>query len=120
MLLHRRLPQQRLHMLAGVLFLGAWIVVEGALGWRSEAIATTVAVAPTVVSSAAAQTLRRLRTEAWYPGSPRRPATPQRRSPAASRSSPAVAPRGISEGRLLHPSPLNVTKIRPDSKGCFR
>lgn len=59
-----------LHMWAAVLFLefGPWIVFDGALSWRSEAIPTTVAAALTPVSSATAQTLRRRRTEAWYAG----------------------------------------------------
>ncbi|SOX56658.1 hypothetical protein MAAFP003_5366 [Mycobacterium ahvazicum] len=57
-------------MLAGVMFLefGLWILFDDALGWRSEAIATTAAVAMTAVSSATAQTLRRPRTEASYAG----------------------------------------------------
>ncbi|CDO85988.1 hypothetical protein AWC29_13655 [Mycobacterium triplex] len=70
MLLHRRLPQQLLHVLASMLFLefGLWMLFDGALGWRSVAIATTVAVALAAVSAATAQTLRRRRTEASFAG----------------------------------------------------
>lgn len=76
MLLHRRLPQPLLHALASLLFLmfGLWMLFDGALGWRSAAIAVTVAVALTVASVAAAQTLRRHRKEA----------APARRSPAVT------------------------------------
>jgi putative Ca2+/H+ antiporter (TMEM165/GDT1 family) len=66
MLLHRRLPQRLLHVLAGVLFLlfGLWMLFDSALGWRSVAIAVTAAVALAAVPAATAQTLRRRRTEA--------------------------------------------------------
>lgn len=70
MLLHRRLPERVLHALASRLFLmfGLWMLFDGALGWRSVAIAMTVATALT----AAAQTL-------W---GRRREAAPTDRSPA--------------------------------------
>ncbi|MCV7410506.1 hypothetical protein AWC05_01545 [Mycobacterium florentinum] len=70
MLLHRRLPQRLLHMVAGVLFgiFGLWMLFDNALGWRSAAIAVVVAVALAAVSAAAAQTLRRRRTEASLAG----------------------------------------------------
>jgi Ca2+/H+ antiporter, TMEM165/GDT1 family len=66
MLLHRRLPQQLLHGLAGLLFLmfGLWMLFDSALGWRSAAIAVTAAVALAAATAAAAQTLRRRRSEA--------------------------------------------------------
>lgn len=69
-LLHRRLPQQLLHALASLLFLmfGLWMLFDGVLGWRSAAIAVTVAVALTAVSVAAARTLRRHRKEAALAG----------------------------------------------------
>ncbi|WP_025737838.1 TMEM165/GDT1 family protein [Mycobacterium genavense] len=72
MLLHRRLPQQLLHLLASMLFLefGLWMLFDGALGWRSVAIATTVAVALAAVSTATAQTLRRRRSDACLAGRP--------------------------------------------------
>ncbi|CQD02379.1 transmembrane protein [Mycobacterium lentiflavum] len=68
MLLHRRLPQQLLHIVAGMLILefGLWMLFDGALGWRSVAIAATVAVALAAVSGAVAQTLRRRRIEGSY------------------------------------------------------
>jgi Ca2+/H+ antiporter, TMEM165/GDT1 family len=66
MLLHRRLPQQLLHTVASVLFLlfGLWMLFDGALGWRSVAIAVTAAVAVAAVSAGATQTLRRRNSEA--------------------------------------------------------
>ncbi|WAC91735.1 TMEM165/GDT1 family protein [Mycobacterium sp. Aquia_213] len=66
MLLHRRLPQQLLHMVAGVLFgiFGLWMLFENALGWRPVAIAASVAMALAALSAATAQTLRRRHTEA--------------------------------------------------------
>ncbi|MEE6136278.1 TMEM165/GDT1 family protein [Mycobacterium sp. 050128] len=69
-LLHRRLPQQLLHAVAGMLFLefGLWMLFDGALGRRSVAIAVTAAVALAAVSAATAQTLRRRRIEASYAG----------------------------------------------------
>jgi putative Ca2+/H+ antiporter (TMEM165/GDT1 family) len=61
MLLHRRLPQQLLHVLASVLFLmfGLWMLFDSALGWRSVAIAAIAVVALAAVTAATAQTLRR-------------------------------------------------------------
>lgn len=46
-LLHRRLPERFLQVLASVLFLlfGLWILFDSALGWRAVAIAVTAAVA---------------------------------------------------------------------------
>ena len=70
MLLHRRLPQQLLHVLASVLFLifGLWMLFDSALGWRSVAIAVTAVVALAAVTAATAQTLRRRRTGASFAG----------------------------------------------------
>jgi putative Ca2+/H+ antiporter (TMEM165/GDT1 family) len=70
MLLHRRLPQQLLHLLASVLFLmfGLWMLFDSALGWRSVAIAVIAVVALAVVTAATAQTLRRRRTGASFAG----------------------------------------------------
>jgi putative Ca2+/H+ antiporter (TMEM165/GDT1 family) len=70
MLLHRRLPQQLLHLLASVLFLmfGLWMLFDSALGWRSVAIAVIAVVALAVVTAATAQTLRRRRTGASFTG----------------------------------------------------
>jgi putative Ca2+/H+ antiporter (TMEM165/GDT1 family) len=65
-LLHRRLPQQLLHAMAGLLFLmfGLWMLFDTALGLRPVAIAVTVAVALAAATVAAAQTLRRRRKAA--------------------------------------------------------
>jgi Ca2+/H+ antiporter, TMEM165/GDT1 family len=65
-LLHRRLPRQLLHAMAGLLFLmfGLWMLFDTALGLRSVAIAVTVAVALAAAAVAAAQTLRRRRKAA--------------------------------------------------------
>ncbi|HWS91775.1 MAG TPA: TMEM165/GDT1 family protein [Mycobacterium sp.] len=65
-LLHQRLPEQLLHVLAGLLFLmfGLWMLFDSALGLRSLAIAVTVAVALAAATVAAAQTLRRRRKQA--------------------------------------------------------
>jgi hypothetical protein len=70
MLLHQRLPEQLLHVLASLLFLmfGLWMLFDSALGWRSVAIAVTAAVALTAATVATAQTLRRRRTGASIAG----------------------------------------------------
>jgi len=46
-LLHRRLPERLIHVLASLLFLlfGLWILFDTALGWRAVAIAVIIAVA---------------------------------------------------------------------------
>jgi thiol:disulfide interchange protein len=69
-LLHRRLPRQLLHVLAGLLFLmfGLWILLDSALGWRPAAIAATTAVALVAAAVAVAQALRRRRTSASIAG----------------------------------------------------
>jgi Ca2+/H+ antiporter, TMEM165/GDT1 family len=71
-MLHRRLPQQLLHALAGLLFLmfGLWMLLDTALGLRSVAIAVTIAVALAAATAAAAQTLRRRRKAATPAGRP--------------------------------------------------
>jgi hypothetical protein len=68
--LHRRLPQQLLHVLASGLFLmfGLWMLFDSALGWRSVAIAVIAAAALAAVTVATAQTLRRRRTGASFAG----------------------------------------------------
>lgn len=52
-LMHRRLPERLLHMLASVLFLlfGLWMLFHGALEWHTAAVAVTGSVA---VAAAAA------------------------------------------------------------------
>jgi Ca2+/H+ antiporter, TMEM165/GDT1 family len=73
-LLNQRLPAQLLHVLASLLFLifGLWMLFDGALGWRSVAIAVTIAVALAAATVAMAirraQTLGRRRTEAPIAG----------------------------------------------------
>ena len=64
-LLHKRLPEKLLHILASLLFLmfGLWMLFDSALGLPSVAIAVTVAVALAAATVAAAQTLRRRRKE---------------------------------------------------------
>ncbi|MGB8386648.1 TMEM165/GDT1 family protein, partial [Mycobacterium sp.] len=66
MLLHQRLPKRLLHLLASLLFLmfGLWMLLDGAMGFRSVAIAVTAAVALTAATVPAAQTVRRRRAEA--------------------------------------------------------
>lgn len=71
-MLHRRLPEQLLHALAGLLFLmfGLWMLFDTALGLRSVAVAVTVALALAAATVAAAQTLRRRRKAATPAGRP--------------------------------------------------
>ncbi|ETW25530.1 TMEM165/GDT1 family protein [Mycobacterium gastri] len=63
LLLHQRLPEQLLHVLASLLFLlfGLWMLFDSALGWRSVAIGVTAAVAIVAAAGVTAQTLRRSR-----------------------------------------------------------
>jgi len=63
-LLHQRLPARLLHVLASVLFLmfGLWMLFDGALGWRSVAIAVTAVVA-LAAATFAAQRMRRRRAD---------------------------------------------------------
>jgi hypothetical protein len=65
-LLNQRLPERLPHVLASLLFLmfGLWMLFDGALGWRSVAIAAIAAVALAAATIATAQSLRRRRTEA--------------------------------------------------------
>jgi putative Ca2+/H+ antiporter (TMEM165/GDT1 family) len=64
-LMHRRLPERLLRVLASLLFLifGLWMLFDNALGLPRVAVAVTVAVALTAATVAAAQTLRRRRKE---------------------------------------------------------
>jgi putative Ca2+/H+ antiporter (TMEM165/GDT1 family) len=61
LVLHRRLPQRLLHMLASLLFLlcGLWMLFDGALGWRWMAIAAIAATALTAGTVATALSARR-------------------------------------------------------------
>ncbi len=62
-LLHRRLPERLLHLIAAGLFLlfGLWILFDSALGWRSVAIGATAAVAVTGALAAGIGVFRRRR-----------------------------------------------------------
>jgi putative Ca2+/H+ antiporter (TMEM165/GDT1 family) len=66
LLLHQRLPERLLHVLASLLFLlfGLWMLFDSALGWRSVAIGVTAAVGLAAAAGATAQTLRRRRRAA--------------------------------------------------------
>jgi Ca2+/H+ antiporter, TMEM165/GDT1 family len=70
MLLHKRLPQRLLHVLASLLFLifGLWMLFDSALGQRRVAIAVTVAVVVAAATVAVAQALRQRRKEASTAG----------------------------------------------------
>ena len=71
-LLHQRLPQKPLHMLASLLFLifGLWMLFDMALGWRWVAVAATTAVAVGAATTAIAQALRRRKAVASLAGQP--------------------------------------------------
>ena len=66
LLLHQRLPEQLLHLLASLLFLlfGLWMLFDTALGWRWVAIWVTAGVLIATAAVAVAQTLRRRRKSA--------------------------------------------------------
>ena len=61
--LHKRLPEHFLHVLASVLFLlfGLWLLFDGALGWRWVALAVTGSVAAAAATVAAVSLARRRR-----------------------------------------------------------
>jgi putative Ca2+/H+ antiporter (TMEM165/GDT1 family) len=62
-LLHRRLPEQLLHVMAGLLFLafGLWMFFDGALGWRWVAVAVIAAVVAVAATIAALRLVGRRR-----------------------------------------------------------
>lgn len=64
-LLHKRLPERFLHVLASVLFamFGLWMLFDGALGLRWLALATTGAVAVTAVVAAVVRSRRAARNK---------------------------------------------------------
>jgi len=76
LLLHQRLPEHLLHVLASLLFLefGLWMLFDNALGWRWVAIAVTAAVALAAIASAVsvkvAQTRRGRREAVTAAGRP--------------------------------------------------
>ena len=59
-MLHRRLPERLLQILASLLFLlfGLWMLFDGALGWRWVAVAVTATVAVGAATAAAARFAR--------------------------------------------------------------
>ena len=59
-MLHRRLPERLLQILASLLFLlfGLWMLFDGALGWRWVAVAVTATVAAGAATAAAARFAR--------------------------------------------------------------
>jgi putative Ca2+/H+ antiporter (TMEM165/GDT1 family) len=63
-LLHQRLPEKLLHVVASLLFLtfGLWMLFDSALGWRWVAVAVTVGLTVAAAAAAVAQALRRRRT----------------------------------------------------------
>lgn len=65
-LMHRRLPERFLHMLASTLFLlfGLWMLFEGALGWRMTAIVVTGATAAAAIAAGLVTMARRRRSDA--------------------------------------------------------
>jgi Ca2+/H+ antiporter, TMEM165/GDT1 family len=75
--LHRRLPERFLHGLASLLFLlfGLWLLMDGALGWRGPAVATTALVA--VIAAIAAVVRYARQREVRRPSTPSLEATPE-------------------------------------------
>ena len=71
-LLHQRLPQKPLHVLASLLFLifGLWMLFDMALGWHWMAVAATATVAATAAAVTIVHTLRRRKTVASLAGQP--------------------------------------------------
>jgi Ca2+/H+ antiporter, TMEM165/GDT1 family len=65
-MLHKRLPERFLHLLAGTLFLlfGLWLLFDSALGWRWVAVATTGAVAAAALTGALVWATRSRRSRA--------------------------------------------------------
>jgi Ca2+/H+ antiporter, TMEM165/GDT1 family len=71
-LLHQRLPEKLLHILASLLFLmfGLWMLFDSALGWRRVAVAITAVVAVGAVTAAIARSLHRRGTVALLAPAP--------------------------------------------------
>lgn len=72
-LLHRRLPEGLLHVLASLLFLlfGLWMLLDGALDWRSVAVGVTGSVALVAAIIAGVRFARRTPDAATKESSPR-------------------------------------------------
>ncbi len=106
-LLHRRLPEKLLHVVASLLFLtfALWMLFDNALGWRWVAVAVTIAVAAAAAAAATAHLLRRRRTG---PASARTP--PGRRLPC--RSPDRWCPGADRSGLWVF--------FTTDSKGCTK
>ena len=60
-LLHRRLPERSLHVMASVLFLlfGLWLLFDNALGWTWVAVATTTTVGIGAIATGVSAVVRR-------------------------------------------------------------
>ena len=60
-LLHRRLPERSLHVMASVLFLlfGLWLLFDNALGWPWVAVATTSTVGIGAIAAGVSAVVRR-------------------------------------------------------------
>jgi Ca2+/H+ antiporter, TMEM165/GDT1 family len=78
-LLHKRLPEPFLHVLASLLFLlfGLWILFDGALGMRRVALAVTGSVAALALAFGMSRFARHRRTAAARPVSELSPDTPK-------------------------------------------
>ena len=63
-LLHRRLPERFLHVMASVLFLlfGLWLLFDNALGWTWVAVATTTMVGIGAIAAGVCAVVRRRRS----------------------------------------------------------
>lgn len=71
-LLHQRLPQKPLHVLASLLFLifGLWMLFDMALGWHWVAVAATAVVTAAAATMAIANALRGRKTVPSLAGQP--------------------------------------------------
>ncbi|EID15945.1 hypothetical protein MXEN_05700 [Mycobacterium xenopi RIVM700367] len=85
-LLHRRLPERLLHLMAGLLFLafGLWMLFDGVLGWRWVGVAAVAAVA-VAATTAALRSIRRRQPLADPFGPSPESARESRRAPMARR-----------------------------------
>ncbi|BCO33634.1 hypothetical protein BMW24_022030 [Mycobacterium heckeshornense] len=95
-LLHRRLPERLLHLMAGLLFLafGLWMLLDGALGWRWVAVAVIGAVALVATTAALRSIRRRRRLADPLRSSQESPRTPR----SASTDATSAARRPTREG----------------------
>ncbi len=97
LLLNQRLPERLLHVLACLLFLlfGVWMLFDGALGWRSVAIAVTAAMVLAAAAGAIWWQWRKLFDgAAMGTQAPEKPRTSPPRHPPAATSWPQCPPGG--------------------------